>query len=278
MNMKNLITVSIFSLISVSGTHAADIMITRQSTEIAPPVVVAPSFSWTGFYLGGQIGSFSSKTDMSIIQNGKINQIKKSDLPKLSGFVGGVYAGSNIDLGNNFVLGIDTDMIWSDKKDIKVSQKFDVTDANKGDVEKILSGANIKIDDNTVQKGDAVIINTLFKEKWSGATRVRLGFAVDRMMPYIAGGIAYAQFQDVVPITLREKAKNTVIVSGNVLDETKTMVGYTFGAGVDFAMTDSVILRAEYRYSDFGKKKFGRDTRNIEYKTNNFRFGVAYKF
>ncbi|WP_412058482.1 outer membrane protein [Bartonella sp. DGB2] len=30
-----------------------------------------------------------------------------------------------------------------------------------------------------------------FEQKWSGATRVRLGFAVDRFMPYLAGGISY---------------------------------------------------------------------------------------
>ncbi|MCZ2328091.1 outer membrane protein [Bartonella sp. F02] len=278
MNVKSLITVSIFSLISVSGTQAADIIMSHPTSEIAPSVVVAPSFSWTGFYLGGQIGSFSSKSGINILHNGIDKQLNKDALPKLSGFVGGVYAGSNIDLGNNFVLGIDTDIVWSNQKDTKISQKFDVTKDNKEHFQKIFQNANIKIADNAVEEGDLVILDTKLKEKWSGATRVRLGFAADRIMPYVVGGVAYAQLQDVVPVTLRDKNKANVIISGQLSDETKTMVGYTLGAGVDFAMTNNVLLRAEYRYSDFGKKKFAKDMRDIEYKTNNFRFGVAYKF
>ncbi|AQX30694.1 outer membrane protein [Bartonella schoenbuchensis] len=56
------------------------------------------------------------------------------------------------------------------------------------------------------------------------------------------------------------------------------MVGYTLGGGVDFAMADNVILRAEYRYSDFGKQKFAKDKLELDYQTNDFRVGVAYKF
>ncbi|WP_208442595.1 outer membrane protein, partial [Bartonella raoultii] len=52
----------------------------------------------------------------------------------------------------------------------------------------------------------------------------------------------------------------------------------TLGAGVDFAMTDNVLLRAEYRYSDYGKKKYFKDTAELQYRTNDFRVGVAYKF
>ncbi|WP_375627627.1 MULTISPECIES: hypothetical protein [unclassified Bartonella] len=37
-----------------------------------------------------------------------------------------------------------------------------------------------------------------FQRKWSGATRVRVGFSVaDSIMPYVADGIAYAQIQGV---------------------------------------------------------------------------------
>ncbi|WP_422614300.1 outer membrane protein, partial [Bartonella schoenbuchensis] len=39
-----------------------------------------------------------------------------------------------------------------------------------------------------------------------------------------------------------------------------------------------VILRAEYRYSDFGKKSFINDNVEVDVKTNDFRVGVAYKF
>ena len=60
----------------------------------------------------------------------------------------------------------------------------------------------------------------------------------------------------------------------------KTHTGWTAGAGVDYAATDNVILRLEYRYTDYGHKNFdvdGVDTRN-KFKTNEIRLGVAYKF
>ncbi len=94
-------------------------------------------------------------------------------------------------------------------------------------------------------------------------------------MPYVAGGVAYTQL---------EATHGMVKVDGSSFSktassETATMVGFTIGGGVDFAMTDNVLLRAEYRYSDYGKKKFfGTEEKEYNFKTNDFRVGVAYKF
>ncbi len=43
---------------TASAAQAADIIVLR---EKAPAVIIAPSFSWTDFYLGGQVGNFSSQ-------------------------------------------------------------------------------------------------------------------------------------------------------------------------------------------------------------------------
>ncbi|WP_375623803.1 porin [Bartonella sp. TT119HLJHH] len=125
---------------------------------------------------------------------------------------------------------------------------------------------------------DAVeTLSHTFKQNWGGATRVRIGFAADRFMPYLAGGIAYGQFQDTISVSVKDE-DGRVVSSKNLADETKTMIGYTLGGGVDFSLLDNVIVRAEYRYSDFGKKKFVKEKLEINYKTNDFRVGVAYKF
>ncbi|WP_244591425.1 outer membrane protein, partial [Bartonella bovis] len=116
--------------------------------------------------------------------------------------------------------------------------------------------------------------NTL-KQKWSGATRVRIGFAADRILPYIAGGVAYTQLQNTYSRSIEIFGRE---IRSSSVSDTKMMVGYTLGGGVDFAMADNVILRAEYRYSDFGKQKFAKDKLEIDYQTNDFRVGVAYKF
>ncbi|MCZ2203360.1 outer membrane protein [Bartonella sp. A05] len=281
MNMKCLMTASIFALVSASAAQAADIMVHHQPepiiSSVVPSVVVAPTFSWTGVYFGGQIGGFSSKT--SLEGEKLIDTIRKSSLPKLSGFVGGLYAGYDVDLGNGLILGFDTDWVWSDKKDTTVVEKYTLGPADLAVAKKILQDAGIKIEGNVELKaGDKGVDSLSLEENWAGATRARIGFGINRIMPYIAGGVAYAQLKDVASISIQDKDTGNVIAQGDLSDETKTMIGYTLGAGVAFAMTDNIVARAEYRYSDFGKKKLIKDNFELGYKTNNFRVGVAYKF
>ncbi|WP_336278995.1 outer membrane protein [Bartonella sp. CB175] len=275
---KYLSTTSIVSLILVSVAQAADITV----PEHLVPVVVTPSFSWTGWYLGGQLGGFSSKTTLSYLKNEnteKWDSAKKEIVPKPSGIIGGIYVGSNIDIDNNFIIGVDTDIMWSDKKDTKNINLVEVNQKNQKKLVRADDNAELEV---KPQNGDPVplplgMIHHTLKQKWFGATRVRVGFVSDRMMPYIAGGVAYTHLQSIYGVE-SDAVNRAADFSDTLYDEKKTMVGYTVGGGVDFAMTDSVILRAEYRYSDFGKKKFSHEKMKIGYKTNDFRIGVAYKF
>ncbi|WP_375666908.1 MULTISPECIES: outer membrane protein [unclassified Bartonella] len=293
MNTKSLIAASVAALISSSAAQAADVVIPH---EVAPAVIAAaPSFSWTGFYLGGQVGNFSSKTKVTIPGADK-ELFKKDNTPSPSGFMGGIYAGSNVDLGNGLILGVETDAVWADREESKTARELTLTKEDVAFFNNALEKAKVELkDQQRFEIGDKVTEKHSYKEKWSGATRVRIGFAaVDRIMPYVAGGIAYAQVQGIQSVTgkgervkVEQKAdvvenpsikQNVDLTGGTWADDTKTMVGFTIGGGVDFAMTDNVLLRAEYRYSDFGKKKFANDTREFNYKTNDFRVGVAYKF
>ncbi|WP_273720104.1 MULTISPECIES: outer membrane protein [unclassified Bartonella] len=276
MNIKSLVTTSVVALISASAVQAADVIIPHETA----PVISAPTFSWTGFYLGAQIGGRSMKSDKDS------GHFSKNNL-KLSGMLGGLYTGYNVDLGNGVIFGLDTDVTFVGKKDTIDSGKMVVgggTAKSLQEINKILTEAKIPLKDGlTVAGMDEYTESITMKEKWSGATRVRIGFATDRIMPYIAGGVAYTQMQGISAIEVKKDANagndaNKVIASGTVHDETKTLVGYTLGAGVDFAMTDNVLLRAEYRYSDYGKKKYFKDTAELQYRTNDFRVGVAYKF
>ncbi|AQX30903.1 outer membrane protein [Bartonella schoenbuchensis] len=275
MNTKYLITASIFTLVASSVAQAESGRISQESMSVVLPNVVAPSFSWTGFYFGGQIGGFSSKTDLNLNLKGvgstKLSSIEKDLLPKLSGFMGGLYAGANFDLNNSLVLGVDTDVIWSDKKDTKVIRHsgYKTKDGGHG-VQRQHHLQEAVSSDELLEKFIVTVSHTL-KQKWAGATRMRVGFAVDHIMPYIAGGVAYTQLQDILLVS-------TGIKKDKIVDETKAMIGYTFGGGIDFAMMNDLILRAEYRFSNFGKKKFIKDKFEIDYKTNDFRVGVSYKF
>ncbi|MET3589861.1 outer membrane immunogenic protein [Bartonella silvatica] len=293
MNTKCLILASLLAFLAVSNVQAADtVVLSKPNTPALPkasisPVISAPAFSWSGFYLGTQIGNFSSKSDLNYAKDartGKWDWVDRELSPKPSGFIAGLYAGSNIELGNSFIFGIDMDMAWSDKKDTKTGNEQKITE-DLTSINVAFKEAGIPInrpgaDDETIPNyGDIVISSVTLKEKWVGATRARIGFSCDRFMPYVSGGVAYTQVQYTMSLLSKsQEDPSFIFASGDVLDKTEKMVGYTLGGGVDIAITDQVILRTEYRYSDFGKKEFAKDKLDIHYKTNDFRIGVGYKF
>ncbi|UNE54603.1 outer membrane protein [Bartonella machadoae] len=283
MNTKCLVMTSLIALISASTAQAADIVVSHEEPSYRVPSIVPPStFSWTGFYTGAQVGNFSSKVEITDTDtNNKF--FSKDNAPKPSGFMGGIYVGSNMDLGNGFILGVETDAVWVDRGDTKTLSTKELEDDDVDDFNAAFTEAGIKLSDaEKFVAGDTGSYIFTYKEKWTGSTRVRVGFAAtERIMPYFAGGIAYAQMQGISMVSGTKKPaenKPSKTVSGTVGDQTKTMVGFTLGGGIDFSVTDHVLLRAEYRYSDFGKKKFKDDDAEFNYKTNDFRVGIAYKF
>jgi outer membrane immunogenic protein len=232
--MKSALIATTVIFLGASGAYAADAV---QYEEPAAPIIEAPVFSWTGGYLGGQIGYGWGKSEFS---DGFDSLRVKPD-----GFLGGLYAGYNFDVGNNVILGIDGDVTYNNLKD-----SYSVGDGEFGaDVES--------------------------KLRWSGAVRARAGVALDRFLPYIAGGVAFGS------------VKNTLSASDGFdtisTSQSKTLTGWTAGAGVDYAATDNLIVRLEYRYTDYGHKDFDFGTDDLvsvrdKFKTNEVRLGIAYKF
>ncbi|WP_343313328.1 outer membrane protein [Brucella sp. BE17] len=227
MKLKLFLFVSV-ACAAASGVKAADAIV-----EPAPvPVVIAPSFAWKGAYIGGQVGYGWSKSDFS-------SGFATFDKQKPDGFLGGLYAGYNFDLGNNVVLGIDGDITYND----------------------VSKGINIP--------GSSFALGSFdHKLRWSGAVRARAGYAFDRFLPYIAGGVAFGS------------VKNNGDIYGVDFSESKTLSGWTVGGGFDYAATDNVILRLEYRYTDYGDKSHDFNGLRVkdDFKTNDVRLGVAYKF
>jgi outer membrane immunogenic protein len=75
---------------------------------------------------------------------------------------------------------------------------------------------------------------------WAGSVRAKVGYTFDRALIYVAGGWT--------------ATNGYVEVDAADFDESETFHGWTLGAGVDYAVTDNMFLRAEYRYNDFGDK------------------------
>jgi len=105
------------------------------------------------------------------------------------------------------------------------------------------------------------------RNSWFGTARGRIGYAFDRWLPYITGGAAFGD----------------VKMSPNTgASETKTKVGWTVGAGVEWAFTERWSTKIEYLYADLGKSTCsaatcGTDT-DVTFKANIVRVGVNYRF
>lgn len=226
---KTLLGASLFAMMAVSGAHAADAIVSQE-----PAPYAANAFSFGGAYVGGEIGWGWAQSKLSAWD------IDGSEHFNSNGFLGGVYAGYNFDMGNSVILGIDGNF---DYNDLKKSHDFDGNNQ--------LPAASSKS-----------------QLEWSGAVRARAGYAFDRFMPYIAGGVAFGD------------VKTSYSTGGYDFSNSKTKTGWTIGAGLDYAATDNILLRFEYRYTDFGHNDFDYQDISLRnsVKTNDIRLGIAYKF
>lgn len=198
---------------------------------------IASTYDWTGAYIGAQAG-YAAGGDVDHFWEGG-DPIWDYRLSSRGGF-GGIFAGYNHQLDGGVVVGLEGDIGWGD----------------------------IKATGNAV--GSAIYTSTT-KLDWTGSGRVRVGYALDRFMPYVTGGFAVARMQ------FEEKSL------GNFYSQaSKNLTGWTLGAGVEYAATENWTVRGEYRYTHYGKKSFVARQVNENWeariRTHDFRLGVAYKF
>lgn len=94
--------------------------------------------------------------------------------------------------------------------------------------------------------------------------RARLGWSADNFMPFIAGGASYFELDH----------------HSDFDDGTNNQWGWNIGAGVDWAVSDLFILRAEYIYSDFSNASFdinGNDF-DLDINSSTVRAAVIWNF
>lgn len=98
---------------------------------------------------------------------------------------------------------------------------------------------------------------------WDGSARGRVGYAWDRILFYGTAGLAVGG--------------GSVDVSG-IGKKDDFLIGWTVGAGAEYALTDNILLRSDYRYSDFGEVDFGDSLGNFKAEQHRLTVGVGYKF
>lgn len=106
------------------------------------------------------------------------------------------------------------------------------------------------------------------RNSWLGTARGRVGYAFDRFLPYVTGGLAYGNL----------KASTTAFGGAS-----NTNVGWTVGTGVEFALAGPWTAKVEYLYADLGSFNCGSSCtgtppQNVAFRTNLVRAGLNFRF
>jgi outer membrane immunogenic protein len=217
-----------FTALAIGSALAADMPPTRYTPPRAPTPV--PFFSWSGFYLGINGGYGFGRSNWT----DTVTAVSSGGFGLSGALIGGT-AGYNLQMGSA-IFGIETDFDWSN---IKGSTAAGCPAAN-------CETAN----------------------DWLGTLRARLGFALDRFMPYLTGGMAYGQ------------VKGTVAGTGSV---SSSNMGWTAGGGLEYAFAKQWSAKLEYLYVDLGKNTCnaacsGGNPFDLEFRSHLVRGGLNYRF
>jgi outer membrane immunogenic protein len=277
---KTLMLSSAMFIAAMSTASAADLPVYTK----APPPVLPPVFSWTGFYLGAGVGFRSSQSNADV--TGLTN--RADTLDTVCAFLTGgcvtseplnatvfrisPYFGYNQQVAPLWIVGVEADVGFADKTTTLKSMFYPVT----------LGITPTAADQFSVGTGR------------DASVRARAGYLVT------PGIMAYAT---VGPTWLRAEATSNC--SSNpllglcdpnfsfrygapVITDVTTKLGWTAGVGLEAALGSNWVARGEYRYSDYGTitntdVRTGPNnpltvTYDLSIKTHTATLGLAYKF
>jgi outer membrane immunogenic protein len=222
---------------------------TDMPVKALPPV--AAGVNWTGFYVGGHIGYGWGNKDFSLpdIAGEKFGDCQGSHQEcfdfsklgspalshKLSGLLGGVQAGFNLQSGA-FVYGAEGQLSWTNMKEDSLSKLGEFRFVNCWyDVSK-------EID-----------LKAHTEVNWVATLAGRIGYAVDRVLIYAKGGVAFADQDYNWIVTKGSKDLATAKFSD-------THTGWMVGGGAEWALWHNWSATLEYNYMDFGTETINAAT------------------
>ena len=238
--MQRLILSFALLLSFAGGAAAADL-----PTYKAPPapVVPPPTFSWAGPYVGaqagGEWGSISGPFGNSTLTGFGPYTVDPAGV-LLGGYVGYNWQWQSL------VFGVE------------------------GDLNGAIGAKTTK--DNVLWDGLA-FYDIGGEQTWTADARLRAGYAIDRLLLYFAGGLAFGD--------VRTTYTNAGLAP--YYTETTNRTGWTLGVGGEYAFTNSIVGRVEYRYTDLGSKAFNDAAIGIntyddpKFTSNAVLVGLSYK-
>lgn len=199
------------------------------------------SVDWNGFYAGVFGGGTAGNGQYVANFFDGVGFVEMFTDADISGLFGGVALGVNYQLQQGIVVGAEADIAAAS-----------------------ISGTNFLGGPGFPISGD---INA------TASLRGRVGFAVDRFLPFATAGIALAHTAQSIPFPLDEFLQDGMLL------------GWTIGAGAEYAVTDAISVKAEYRYSQYKGSQAtpfffpgdGSDAKTT-FATHDVRLGLNYRF
>lgn len=204
---------------------------------IIEPIYSTPLYDWNGFYVGinGGYGGgvFEHPFAVSTDEGGGFVDVLTGTIDVTAGgFVGGVQAGYNWQWSDNFLLGIEAD-IQGSSIDGRVS--LNITDG----VDDLLPFDTLDADAGT-------------RLDWFATLRPRIGWVNDRFVVYGTGGLAWGQTTSSISASI----DGTSVFDTSI---TNDRFGWTIGAGIEYALTDTITFKTEYLYTDLGSEEIASE-------------------
>jgi outer membrane immunogenic protein len=234
----------------VLGTSAQSADLKAKPILKAPPM---PAFSWTGFYIGGNVGGVwgNSTMDPSInstpfpvftnTPGGGILLITPAQIASWPGtaatdatFLGGGQAGYNWQAGQ-FVFGVETDI----------------------DGTHLRESSTVTLSRTTISGTQTVTANYTAGVDWIATFRGRLGFAQDRYLFYVTGGLAVGGTSLNTAYGIVDPPGQFIAPAPLTAGSSAQLTGWTIGVGGEWAVTNDASLGIEYRHVDLGSHAFG---------------------
>jgi outer membrane immunogenic protein len=246
------------AVIGVESANAADLY--------KPPPVLVPIrfFTWSGCYIGGNIGWGRGRDTVSIPNLGETTgELAGVSLPSVtgntSGVLGGGQVGCNYQFVPNWMIGIEGD---GEAANIK------------GDVTDTVSFTNPLTNLPETVSGTAHA-----QTDWIGSVTGRLGWTWDRVMLYAKGGGAWAG----------DKYSADLPAFNEHIQTSVTRPGWTVGGGVEWAFWDNWSAKVEYDFYDFSASSLSLPGTiagvpevvpgiNVKQTIQTVKFGINYRF
>lgn len=227
---------------STGAAFAADL-----PARLPPPMQAV--YTWTGFYLGVNVGGGWSNANSEFSTAGFPSFASVDN--HMAGVIAGGQVGYNWQSGS-WVIGVEADFQYSGMKG-GISAPCPAG---------ICAGLAASFDQ---------------KMPWFGTARGRLGYASAGWLIYATGGYAYTRLES-----------NAFASAGGLsvdIHRDENRHGWTAGGGIEVALTPNWSAKVEYLYMDFGKHEGSWTltglpviTDSTRLQSNIVRGGVNYRF